>query len=117
MRRRLMAGRQRSYRRFVGSIAALFLALGFANELVADPPDEQVDDGDDTPHESQPVRPAEDPAAPRRHFRIRNPGELSDAELEQLYQELKARMAAQYRLAGLSDIANYQSWTRYNNAP
>ncbi|MBZ0216026.1 MAG: cytochrome P460 family protein, partial [Fimbriimonadaceae bacterium] len=63
------------------------------------------------------VPPAEDPNAPRRHFRITNPNRLSNEEAEQLYADLRAEMAQAYGLADLAEIADYQSWTRYNTAP
>lgn len=63
------------------------------------------------------VRPAEDPKMPRRHFRITTPDQISDSEVEQLYDDLKAEMGKVYRLANLAEIADYQSWTRVNKAP
>ncbi|MDP6572383.1 MAG: cytochrome P460 family protein [Rhodospirillales bacterium] len=66
---------------------------------------------------SGPVKPAEAPGVPRRHFRVKNPANLSDADAERIYAELKEDMAQRYRLSRLPAAAAYQGWTRYNRVP
>lgn len=51
------------------------------------------------------------------HLPIDNPSELPPAQLEQIYNELKQRMAEGYALSKLEIIDDYQSWRRYNTAP
>ena len=65
---------------------------------------------------SEPVQPAEDPGAPRRHFRVEHSANLSGAEAERIYAELKEDMDQRYRLSRLPAAA-YQGWTRYNRVP
>lgn len=78
---------------------------------------ESVPDRGEEPVSSAPVKPAEDPKGPRRHFRIKNPASLSESEAELIYAELKENMARQYRLSGQPGAINYQKWKRYNVAP
>ena len=74
---------------------------------------EQFEDADRT----GPVAPADDPKAPRRHFRIRDPAQLSDTEAALVYAQLKAQMAARYALSQYPGISDYQSWVRLNRVP
>ncbi len=58
-----------------------------------------------------------DANAPRRHFRLRNPAELSNDESEAIYREFQEKMAKIYALSGVPAAQNYQKWQRYNIAP
>jgi len=64
--------------------------------------------------EANPSKP--DASAPRRHFRLRNPAELSNDEAEAMYREYKGIMAKGYALSGVPAAQNYQKWQRYNIA-
>ena len=64
-----------------------------------------------------PVQPAEDPGAPRRHFRANNPASLNDEDAERIYADLKSRLEQAYRRSGDPSAIAYQGWTRYNTAP
>ncbi|MFQ5625763.1 MAG: cytochrome P460 family protein [Methyloligellaceae bacterium] len=93
-----------------------FISAGLVFSAVAQV-NENVSQADEEPIRSGPVKPAEDPRGPRRHFRIKNPAHLSEDEAERIYVELKQDMARRYRLSGQSGAANYQRWKRYNRAP
>ena len=45
------------------------------------------------------------------------PADLSGAEAERVYDELKDDMVQRYRLSRLPAAAAYQGWTRYNRVP
>ncbi len=64
-----------------------------------------------------PVRPAEDPEAPRRHFRVPNPAKISDADAQGVYDKLISTMAKGYAASGDPTAKRYTSWKRYNTAP
>jgi len=51
------------------------------------------------------------------HVTLDNPADLSLEEANEIYDELRERMAKGYALAELPIIDDYQSWTRYNSAP
>ena len=51
------------------------------------------------------------------HISVDNPAELSQAEANEIYDELRKRMGESFALAELEAIDEYQSWTRYNSAP
>ena len=51
------------------------------------------------------------------HVPLENPAELSQAQANAIYDELKARLDALYAPANLELIKEYQSWKRYNSAP
>ena len=76
-----------------------------------------ISDASDEPALSGPVKPAEDPRGPRRHFRARNPATLSDEKAELIYTSLKQDMARRYRLSRQPGAASYQKWKRYNRVP
>lgn len=75
------------------------------------------DDEDAQPQHSSPIRPADDPKGPRRHFRLQNPAKISDDQAMALYARLKAEMVRNYRISGNQSAAKYQDWTRLNRAP
>ena len=58
-----------------------------------------------------------DPDPPRRHFRVRDPGDLTAIEAEDIYGELRGDMAKVYAMSGDALAAAYQKWPRYNSAP
>ena len=58
-----------------------------------------------------------DPDQPRRHFRVRDPADLSAAEAEEIYGELRGAMANIYALSADAMASAYQNWPRYNSAP
>ena len=95
-------------------VASVTAAFGLA--AVAQETERDLDDGDRPVH-TGPVKQAEDPSGPRRHFRLKNPAPLSGEEAERLYADLKADMATRYQLSRQPGFANYQSWTRYNRVP
>jgi len=91
------------------AIAPVFSAVAQVNETISEP--------DDVPLRSGPVKPAENPSGPRRHFRANDPPRLSMDEAERIYAELKEDMAQRYQLSRQPGIANYQRWKRYNRVP
>ncbi len=101
-------------------LAAVSLAVSLATVLgltaVAQETETDLDD-EDRPFSAGPIKQAEDPSGPRRHFRLRNPARLSADEAERLYVELKPDMATRYGLSGQPGVSNYQTWTRFNRAP
>jgi hypothetical protein len=107
------------HRYFRSAVSLVAIAL-IAAALVLPPPargDGHQPRADDEDFRSGPVKPAEDPGAPRRHFRVKRPADLSGAEAERVYAELKQDMAQRYRLSRLPAAAAYQGWTRYNRVP
>ena len=58
-----------------------------------------------------------DGSAPRRHFRLRYPAELSNDQAEAIYNEFKPIMSKGYASSGVAAAQNYQKWQRYNIAP
>lgn len=78
---------------------------------------EAISGAGEEPVVSAPLKPAEDPRGPRRHFRVKNPASLSNDEVEQIYTQLKAEMARSYRLSQQPGATSYQKWKRYNRAP
>ena len=69
------------------------------------------------PFKTGPVVPADDPMAPRRHFRLKDPAKLSGADAERIYAGLKDKMARRYRLSKIPGSDGYQKWKRYNRVP
>lgn len=57
------------------------------------------------------------PGAPRRHFRLHNPADLSPKEAENKYDEFRNIMAKNYATSGIAAAKVYQKWRRYNSAP
>jgi len=57
------------------------------------------------------------PGAPRRHFRLHNPADLSPEEAEARYKKLRKLMARDYATSGIAAAKVYQKWQRYNTAP
>ena len=91
------------------TLTLVFTVVAQVNEKIFEP--------DDEPIRSDPVKPAEDPSGPRRHFRAKDPARLSGDEAERIYDELKEDMAQRYRLSRQPGAANYQRWKRYNRVP
>lgn len=54
---------------------------------------------------------------PKQHLTIERPGSLSDAEALTLYQNIRKRVHAGYRLADYPAVAGLCEWPRYNRAP
>ena len=96
--------------------AFAFIAAALAFPLPA-PGDEHQPGAADDEVRAGPVKPAEDPGVPRRHFRVKNTANLSGADAERIYAALKEDMAQRYRLSRLPAAAAYPGWTRYNRVP
>ena len=77
-------------------------------------PDEREEQRNLTPG---PAKPAEDPLGPRRHFRVPNPANISDADAQKAYDALKKRMARGYGMSDDPAAKVYTRWQRYNTAP
>ncbi len=79
--------------------------------------------GENTPpEEKQPVRlashePNQEGSAPRRHFRLRNPADLSNGEADAIYKKIQGKMARSYASSGIEAARAYQKWPLYNTAP
>ncbi len=54
---------------------------------------------------------------PRRHFRLRNPAQLSDSETSTIYAIAKASLALGYARSGVGAAQEYPRWRRYNTVP
>ena len=93
-----------------------FLSGTAVSALVAQESERDLDDGD-RPVGTGPIKQAEDPSEPRRHFRLKNPARLEAEDAERLYSDLKADMATRYGLSGQPGAGSYQTWKRYNRAP
>lgn len=98
----------------VALFAFITIALAFAAVAQVK---ENISEANEEPIRSGPVKPAEDPSGPRRHFRLKDPAHVSGDEAERIYVELKEDMAKRYRLSRLPGTANYQRWKRYNRVP
>ena len=94
----------------------VFIAGTFGLTAVAQETERDLDDGD-RPVQTGPIKQAEDPSRPRRHFRLKNPASLSAEDAERLYDELKSDMATRYEMSRQPGVANYQTWKRYNRGP
>lgn len=92
------------------------ITVTFGLTAVAQETERELDDGD-SPVQTGPIKQAEDPSGPRRHFRLKNPAVLSAQDAENLYNELKPDMATRYQLSRQPGVANYQTWKRYSRAP
>lgn len=88
----------------------------FGLTAAAQETERDLDDGD-RPVDTGPVRQAEDPSGPRRHFRLKNPARLGAEDAERLYSELRPDMATRYGLSAQPGVADYQTWKRFNRAP
>lgn len=93
----------------VFTVGIVFAAVAQVNQADVDEEKEPVRTG--------PIKSAEDPSGPRRHFRLRNPARLSGEEAERLYGELKQEMARGYGISQLPGTASYLKWKRYNKMP
>jgi len=58
-----------------------------------------------------------DPEQPRRHFRVRDPADVTATVAEEIYRDLRDDMVKIYAMSGDALAAAYQKWPRYNNAP
>ncbi len=58
-----------------------------------------------------------DQAAPRRHFRLREPANLTPEEAQRIYEIALKAMAAGYAHSGDARGGAYPSWRRYNSVP
>ncbi len=58
-----------------------------------------------------------DPNKPRRHFRIRNPKQLTPGEAQTVYDGLRKAMGKGYAFSGHPAVKGYQKWRRYNTTP
>ena len=58
-----------------------------------------------------------EPAAPRRHYRLRDPESLDPERAAEIYAIARAAMSVGYPLSGLEVARNYLDWRRYNSAP
>ncbi|MGI9335589.1 MAG: cytochrome P460 family protein [Gammaproteobacteria bacterium] len=54
---------------------------------------------------------------PRRHFRLKYPRQLDPERAASIYELVADTLAKGYASSGLTAIAGYQSWTRYNASP
>ncbi len=58
-----------------------------------------------------------DPKAPRRHFRLLDPAELSRQRAGETYAIIRQALQGGYARSGSATAANYQGWRRFNTAP
>ena len=58
-----------------------------------------------------------DPAAPRRHFRLVNPANLSPQRAGEIYAIVRQALQGGYSRSGSATAASYQGWRRMNTAP
>jgi len=74
------------------------------------------------PEKEQPKRmasnePKQNGSAPRRHFRLRNPADLSNGEADTIYKKIQGKIARNYASSGVEAARGYQKWKLYNTAP
>lgn len=55
--------------------------------------------------------------APKRHFKVDRPADLSDADALSIYSQILDEVVAGYRLSGDPVAKQYRHWRRYNKAP
>ncbi|MCH9671614.1 MAG: cytochrome P460 family protein [Gammaproteobacteria bacterium] len=58
-----------------------------------------------------------DPDNPRRHYRVRNPADLTARAAQASYERLQPALATAYEGSGDTIAMQYQSWRRHNTAP
>lgn len=68
-------------------------------------------------HRTGPVTPAEDLDTLRRHFRAKNDADMSNADVERIYGDLKRELARRYERSEEATIKGHQSWPRQNTTP
>jgi len=54
---------------------------------------------------------------PRRHFRLRQPADLSSTESERIYRLIRPALALSFDVSQYSSVEHYQLWTKANTAP
>lgn len=86
------------------AVAGIDGRLGVATDQ-PDPPTLQLAQINDHPDQA------------RRHFRVRDPADLTAIEAEEIYREFSSNMAKVYAISGDALAAAYQKWPRYNSAP
>lgn len=96
------------------AIAALLIVTSSAMAQATIDSEEREEGRNLTPG---PAKPAEDPLGPRRHFRVPNPANISDADAQTAYDALKPDMARGYGMSEIPAAQNYTRWKRYNKAP
>ena len=98
----------------VAVLACVAATLAFP---IPAPGGENEPGADDGKVRSGPVKSAEKPGTPRRHFRVEHSANLRGEEAERVYAELKNDMAQRYQLSRLPAASEDQGWTRYNRVP
>ena len=58
-----------------------------------------------------------DPDAPRRHFRLKDPENVSPKEAQNVYEVALQALGPGYTRSGNPTARDYRNWRRYNNAP
>lgn len=76
-----------------------------------------LNEADEERVDTGPVKPADDPTSPRQHFRAPNAAELTGADAQRIYDELKESMAKGYSMSNVPGAVDYQNWDVYNLAP
>ena len=52
-----------------------------------------------------------------RHFRVENPARLDGARAAAIYEQIRSRLVAGYRLSRIELAEDYVRWRRYNRVP
>ncbi|MFQ5954688.1 MAG: cytochrome P460 family protein [Kiloniellales bacterium] len=65
----------------------------------------------------QTARAEVDITRPQRHFKVRRPAILSDAEALIIYDQILDELVRGYGLSGLGPASAYANWRRYNKTP
>lgn len=60
---------------------------------------------------------ADSPLSPKRHFKIKNPAQLTAAEAMSIYDNISEQMFKGYRLSDIVAAKAFGKWRRYNSVP
>lgn len=95
--------------------AASGLAGMTEEEDEANSPNSNAPAFDKTEQQAQNTR--NDPANPRRHFRVPNAANLAASQLIGIYKRLLDDMSAGYGISGNPVAKSYRKWKKYNKTP
>jgi hypothetical protein len=96
----------------VGRFMSVLGALLTSAPILAVPVPAIAQDGD---AEMSPI--SGDPKAPRRHFRLMYPAELTPRKAGEIYAIIRSALQAGYSRSGSATAGAYQGWRRFNTAP
>ncbi len=105
--------RNRSFLRYAVAGIGIAALASFATAMSG----EKTTDKSQQSNGAKAANSEEDPLFPRRHFRLKNPADLTGEEAEKIYVSLMAKMARGYATSQIKGAEDYQKWQRYNTVP